>query len=692
MIKLDQTKLVGICAVNSVEYVNEIFEALASGKIAVPLRSEQDTQRIEATNLVEIITPNDTKGWFSPKYTPSLTNSIAQISFTSGTEGSPKGVVISHSALNDTVDRLIKITEINDQVKEYIGVPVYHSFGYGRCRLIGTVGGRAFIPSAGFNPSEISELLNEKQINSLSAVPSLLRVLLSVKSIFGDERLNLNWIEIGSQPMSAEEKIELRTLFPNARIVQHYGLTEASRSTLLKIDGAPVEILDSVGRATGSALLRISDEGMIQIKGDHVADSMLVDGQQKPILDEQGWFNTTDLGELKDGYLYFLGRADNVINIGGQKISAETIESAVLDQFDISGGVAATRVPSDIYGETIFLALEANIQISADTIRSYVINLISKHGVSAKNVVSIHVLDKLPLTDTGKVQRKELAELAKNSLSDAQTQTGKTGDISSQILALFADVSGSEVDTQSTINELELDSISVVGLLIKLEKLIGQLPHNIREVSVTQLIERARHNEDSGELSDVDEFLKEYKKMIPGSKNMNPKALSFWKLIKEDFATHESDLFSQGFWAVFNHRFGNWRMSVKFKLLRFPLTILYKIQLKVVQMLCGIKLDYTVKLGRRVKIEHFGGIIMGARYIGDDVTIRQNTTLGIKDLSNLQGKPIIEQGVNIGTGAVIVGDIRVGRYSVIGPNAVVDQDIPPFSTVAAPKPTISRNS
>jgi serine O-acetyltransferase len=89
-----------------------------------------------------------------------------------------------------------------------------------------------------------------------------------------------------------------------------------------------------------------------------------------------------------------------------------------------------------------------------------------------------------------------------------------------------------------------------------------------------------------------------------------------------------------------------------------------------------------------VKLEHFGGMIIGARQIGDDVIIRQNTTMGIRDMSDLSAKPTIEEGVNIGAGAVIVGDIVVGRHSIIGANAVVDTDVPPFSTVTAPACTI----
>lgn len=177
-----------------------------------------------------------------------------------------------------------------------------------------------------------------------------------------------------------------------------------------------------------------------------------------------------------------------------------------------------------------------------------------------------------------------------------------------------------------------------------------------------------------------------------GSSDMNPSGISFRAIIKEDFQTHDRDLFSQGFYALFVQRFGNWRMGITSRWLRFPFSVLYLIFSKMIQVLCGIKLDYTVHVGRRVKIEHFGGMVLGARRIGDDVIIRQNTTLGIKTPLDLNAKPIIESNVSIGAGAVIVGDITIGHNSIIGPNVVVTQNIPPFSKVYVEPLIVTRQS
>lgn len=164
-----------------------------------------------------------------------------------------------------------------------------------------------------------------------------------------------------------------------------------------------------------------------------------------------------------------------------------------------------------------------------------------------------------------------------------------------------------------------------------------------------------------------------------GDRNENPAGIGILALIREDLQTHDGDWLSQGFWALAVSRFGNWRMTIRPRLLRLPFTVLYRVMRKLVQWSCGIKLDYTVKLGRRVKLEHFGGMILGARSIGDDVTIRQNTTFGIVRKSQLNGKPMIEDRVDIGCGVCILGHVRIGHDSIIGANAVVLHDIPPYS-------------
>jgi serine O-acetyltransferase len=161
-----------------------------------------------------------------------------------------------------------------------------------------------------------------------------------------------------------------------------------------------------------------------------------------------------------------------------------------------------------------------------------------------------------------------------------------------------------------------------------------------------------------------------------GIDDANPPGIGFWALVREDLATHDGDVLAEGFWALFWHRFGNWRMGVRPRLLRAPLTALYRVMFKLTAWVAGIYLPYTVVVGRRVRIEHVGGMILVANRIGDDVIIRQNTTFGISSLDKPQARPVIGDRVQIGAGAVLVGGIQIGPDTIIGANAVVVRSLP----------------
>jgi len=177
--------------------------------------------------------------------------------------------------------------------------------------------------------------------------------------------------------------------------------------------------------------------------------------------------------------------------------------------------------------------------------------------------------------------------------------------------------------------------------------------------------------------------------VLHGTLNRNPPGIGFLALLREDFITYECDPFNQGLWAVAVHPFGNWRMGIRSRMLRIPFSLLYKVLDKLVEWICGISLKYSVVLGRRVRIWHSGGMVLGALSIGDDVHIRQNTTFGVKRRGDPRWlKPVIGDRCDIGAGAVIVGSIEVGHDSVIGANVVLAQSVPPNSVVIAPKPHI----
>lgn len=166
-----------------------------------------------------------------------------------------------------------------------------------------------------------------------------------------------------------------------------------------------------------------------------------------------------------------------------------------------------------------------------------------------------------------------------------------------------------------------------------------------------------------------------------GTTNRNPAGIGFRALVAENFRTNGSEIFSQGFWTLFWHCFGNWRMSVGPRALSLPFSLIYRIMVKLGEWICGIMLPYTVRMGRRVRLEHFGGMILIAEEIGSEVTLRQNTTLGIARADKREGRPKIGDGADIGAGAVILGNLTLGRGAVVGAHAAIIRDVLPHAVV-----------
>lgn len=157
--------------------------------------------------------------------------------------------------------------------------------------------------------------------------------------------------------------------------------------------------------------------------------------------------------------------------------------------------------------------------------------------------------------------------------------------------------------------------------------------------------------------------------------------LTLWEQIREDWLAHGCDWTKPGFRAVAVHRFGVWRMGIQPKLLRAPFSLLYRMLYRKVRNVYGIELPYSVKLGRRVIIEHQGCIVIhGNCTIGDDSIIRQGVTLGLRHLDRLTEAPSLGKRVNVGAGAKMFGNITIGDDVNIGANAVVLSDVPSGST------------
>lgn len=489
--EIKTSNTLGIVAENHTGYVEAMFACLEQGNIAVPLRSSEDRDRTQVARVTEVITPRPGESWMKRELPVIRTDNIALIAFTSGTEGQPKGVILTHNNLADVVDRLNTTMRVDDSIREYIGVPVYHSFGFGRCRAVAAARGQFFIPENGFNPAEIGTMLRSGEINAISAVPSLWRVLLTNKDLIGNHGRQVHWIEIGSQYMSRQEKEAIKSLFPEARIIQHYGLTEASRTTLLEIHAVEGDALESVGQATGDVAVKLTDTGRIAIRGPHLAQGYLMDGQEVKLPAEDSWFLTKDLGKLEDGYLYYQGRADDVINCGGIKVQPETLETEIYASIGYSNGLAICRKPDLLRGDGFLVAVTKEIAVDRPQLREVILQSTQTLGVNAANAITIVEVDQIPKTATGKIQRRQLETwyTLEHANVDKSTEVQKTSAAAhSPIQAVLCrSLNITQVNPGDTFISLGGDSLSYIQLSMELERHLGYLPKNWEQTSLEEL-------------------------------------------------------------------------------------------------------------------------------------------------------------------------------------------------------------
>ncbi len=146
--------------------------------------------------------------------------------------------------------------------------------------------------------------------------------------------------------------------------------------------------------------------------------------------------------------------------------------------------------------------------------------------------------------------------------------------------------------------------------------------------------------------------------------------------IRADLRAHGGHWGAQGFWALVVYRFGRWRYGIRSPWLRKPLSVLYRVAYKLVQILTGIELPCEAVIGRNFVIDHFGGIVIsGYARFGDNCRIRNGVVVGLSRVEDPIA-PVIGNNVDIGTGATLLGRITIGDNVLIGANAVVVRDVP----------------
>lgn len=343
---------------------------------------------------------------------PSL-DDIADIIFTTGTTGEPKGVQLTHRNISGAAQNINTfIRNISEDV-ELLALPISHSFGIGRMRCALSRGQTLIMLGSFANVKRFFRFMKEYHVTGFGMVPASWALLKKMSGMqIGEYKDQLNYIEIGSAPMPLEEKQSLLYALPHTRICMHYGLTEASRSAFIEFHESK-EYLDTVGKESPNMHIMIKDEygkdvpcgedGEICVKGDAVTIGYIDLPHEDSFWGE--YFRTGDWGFLdQDGYLTLRSRKKELINVGGKKVSPLEVET-VLMEIDFIKDCACASIPDPegILGEVV----KAYIVTEQPELAVFknIDKMIGQKLEGYKHPIEYVVIDEIPKTTSGKVQR-----------------------------------------------------------------------------------------------------------------------------------------------------------------------------------------------------------------------------------------------------------------------------------------------
>ena len=333
-------------------------------------------------------------------------NDLAYLIYTSGTTSEPKGVAISHAMTEFTTKNIVKELGYSNSDVDVLPLPMYHSFGLGCFHTSLCVGSTLVLLKNANNLEYVLESLKKHNATTLAAIPATLTKFLKFdKNILENYFTNIRLIITNSTLIPKNTVQNFKQILKKGRLATYYGLTEASRSTFMIFDKNNRRE-ESVGRAAPGVEIKIVNEnnndGEIWIKGNNVIKKYWNNiKNDKNIVD--GWLQTGDIGYFdEEGYLFLKGRNDDIINVGGEKITPYEIEE-VVKQIPGVEDVVAFGIEHEIFGQVVKLNVvkSKNSDLDKSKILTHCMKNLEKFKIPSK----IDFVESLPKTDYGKVKR-----------------------------------------------------------------------------------------------------------------------------------------------------------------------------------------------------------------------------------------------------------------------------------------------
>ncbi len=347
---------------------------------------------------------------------PCADDELAALLYTGGTTGRAKGVMLSHKNLYFSGRAAHAAAHISGLNRALATLPLSHSYG-----ILITIAG-LHNPEQGvsvllrwFDPQAFLSLIEEHKLQLSAVVPSMLQILLS-QPLEDHDLSSLRYLSSGGAPLAPEVEAEFVSRVPTVSIRQGYGLTESAAlisttppgqeragSVGLPVPGTEVRIVDEMGTE-----LPVGKVGEVCCRSAGVMGGYWNSPEATAETLRDGWLHTGDLGYRDEqGYLFIVDRKKDLIIRGGFNVYPRDVEDAIVEHPAVSLAAVVGRADPR-HGEEVvaFVSLRDGAELSERELIAWT----REHIGGYKYPREVHIVDSVPLTAVGKIDRKALRQ------------------------------------------------------------------------------------------------------------------------------------------------------------------------------------------------------------------------------------------------------------------------------------------
>ncbi len=348
------------------------------------------------------------------------TNDPAQIQYTSGTTGFPKGVVLSHRNLTNNARLFIKVGDLPKGLGTLGLTPLFHTMGCSMGVLGALQSGGAYCPLLAFDPNAALDIIEAEKISWTICVPTMAVAMVAAQKAKPRDLSSLQRIGIGGAMVAPELARAVEGVL-GVNVLVAYGQTESSPLiTAGRPSDAFEDIITTVGQPALGCEVGIFDPATNEVVGcgevgeirSRSASTMLGYNDDPEAtaatVDAQGWLHTGDLGTMDErGYVKITGRVKEMIIRGGENLFPAEIENVLLEHVHVAE-CAVVGVPDEVLGEAVaaFVRIEEGGTFDPEALRAHCRSLISPQKCPAHWIE----VSEWPLTGSGKIRKFKLRD------------------------------------------------------------------------------------------------------------------------------------------------------------------------------------------------------------------------------------------------------------------------------------------